>query len=74
MCFDVCFYFVNVNFFKEVIEVEVECCKGKFKFFILDVNSINSVDSSGLYVLEEICEFLVVLNIEFYMMSVKGLF
>ncbi|WP_421948856.1 SulP family inorganic anion transporter [Phaeodactylibacter xiamenensis] len=72
MRFDARLYFANVNFFKETIEAEVERRKGKLKLFILDANSINSADSSGLHALEEIREFLASLNIEFYMTSVKG--
>ena len=72
MRFDARLYFANVNFFKETIEAEVERRKTDLKLFILDANSINRVDSSGVHALEEIKDYLDNLNIEFYMSSVKG--
>ncbi|MEQ8707226.1 MAG: solute carrier family 26 protein [Phaeodactylibacter sp.] len=72
MRFDARLYFANVNFFKETIETEIERRKDKLKLFILDANSINSVDSSGVHALEEINTYLQSLDIDFYMTSVKG--
>ncbi len=72
MRFDARLYFANVNFFKETIEAEVERRKDRLQLFILDANSINSVDSSGIHALEEIHEYLESMGVEFYMTSVKG--
>ncbi|TXB62630.1 SulP family inorganic anion transporter [Phaeodactylibacter luteus] len=72
MRFDARLYFANVNFFKEAIEAEVEKRKDSLKLFILDANSINSIDSSGVHALEELADELKAQGIEFYMTSVKG--
>lgn len=72
MRFDARLYFANVNFFKETIEEEIDKRKDELKLFILDANSINSVDSSGIHALDEILEYCQSLGIEFYMTSVKG--
>lgn len=72
MRFDARLYFANVNYFKETIEAEIDQRKDSLRLFLLDANSINSVDSSGVHALEEILDYLNALNIEFYMTSVKG--
>jgi SulP family sulfate permease len=72
MRFDARLYFGNVNFFKESIEAEIEKRKETLKMFILDANSINSADSSGIHALEDILEYCESLNIQMAMTSVKG--
>lgn len=72
MRFDARLYFANVNYFKEKIEAELQKRKGKLKLFILDANSINGADSSGLHALEELHDLLQSQGITFYMTSVKG--
>jgi SulP family sulfate permease len=72
MRFDARLYFANVNFFKDKIESEIEARKDKLKLFILDANSINGIDSSGVHALEEILEYCNSQGIAFYMTSVKG--
>lgn len=72
MRFDARLYFANVNYFKEKIEAELQKRKGKLKLFILDANSINGADSSGLHALEELYDLLQSQGITFYMTSVKG--
>lgn len=72
MRFDARLYFANVNFFRETIEAEIEERKDKLKLFILDANSINGADSSGVHALEEVSAYLQSLGIEFFMTSVKG--
>ena len=55
--FDARLYFANVSFFKEKIEAEV-INKGKvLKLFILDADSMNGIDSSGIYAIKEMIEF-----------------
>jgi len=72
MRFDARLYFANVSFFKDTIEEAIEARRDKLKLFILDANSINSADSSGIHALDEILEYCQSLGIEFYMTSVKG--
>ncbi|MEM6964991.1 MAG: solute carrier family 26 protein [Bacteroidota bacterium] len=70
--FDARLYFANVNFFKEKIEKEIQA-KGKdLELFILDANSINGIDSSGVHAVEELIEYCQDRNIKFQFVSVKG--
>lgn len=70
--FDARLYFANVNFFKEQIEKEIGA-KGKdLKLFILDADSINGIDSSGVHAIEEVLEYCQDRNIEFQFVGVKG--
>ena len=70
--FDARLYFANVNFFKENIEKEIEQ-KGKgLQLVILDADSINGIDSSGVHALEEVIDFCQAKNISFQFAGVKG--
>ncbi|MCB0570948.1 MAG: solute carrier family 26 protein [Phaeodactylibacter sp.] len=72
MRFDARLYFANVAYFKDKIEEQLEK-KGKaLKLFVLDANSINSVDSSGMHALEDIYQLCKTQGVEFYLSSVKG--
>lgn len=72
MRFDARLYFANVAYFKDKIEEQIEK-KGKaLKLLILDANSINSVDSSGMHALEDIYDLCKAQGIEFYLTNVKG--
>lgn len=72
MRFDARLYFANVAYFKDKIEEQIEK-KGKaLKLFILDANSINSIDSSGMHALEDIDDYCKTQGVEFYLSSVKG--
>ena len=72
MRFDARLYFANVNYFKEKIESEIARKGDKLKLFILDANSINGMDSSGMHALEEIVGLCREAGVEFNMASVKG--
>jgi len=72
MRFDARLYFANVNYFKERIEEEIAQKGDKLKLFILDANSINGMDSSGMHALEEIAGYCRDLGLEFNVASVKG--
>lgn len=72
MRFDARLYFANVNYFKERIEEEIAQKGDKLKLFILDANSINGMDSSGMHALEEIAGYCHDLGLEFNVASVKG--
>ncbi|MCB0592823.1 MAG: solute carrier family 26 protein [Lewinellaceae bacterium] len=72
MRFDARLYFANVSFFKDKIEEEIAKRSGKLRLFILDANSINGLDSSGMHALEEIAGFCRESGVGFNMASVKG--
>ncbi|MCB9266333.1 MAG: solute carrier family 26 protein [Lewinellaceae bacterium] len=72
MRFDARLYFANVNYFKEKMEEEIARKGKKLKLLILDANSINGLDSSGMHALEEIIDFCHAQGIEFDLASVKG--
>lgn len=72
MRFDARLYFANVNYFKEKIEAEIARKGKKLKLFILDANSINGLDSSGMHALEEIIDYCKAQGITFNIASVKG--
>lgn len=70
--FDARLYFANVSFFKEKIEEEI-IKKGKgLKLFILDADSMNGMDSSGVHAIKDIIEFCDDRNIQFQFVGVKG--
>ena len=70
--FDSQLYFANVQYFKDKLDKFVEE-KGKLlKLIIIDGESINSIDSSGIYMLEELIEKYKSLNIEIALTSMKG--
>ena len=70
--FDARLYFANVSFFKEKVEAEI-LKKGKaLKLFLLDADSMNGVDSSGVHAIEDIIEFCQDRNIQFQFVGVKG--
>ena len=72
MRFDARLYFANVNFFKDAIEKEVTK-KGKaLKLVVLDADSINHIDSSGLHALKDMIDNCKSQNIEFYLAGLKG--
>ncbi len=70
--FDARLYFANVSYFKETLEEEILNKGKKLKLVILDANSMNGMDSSGVHALEEVIEFCEERKIEFNMVSVKG--
>ena len=72
MRFDARLYFANVNFFKDAIEKEI-LNKGKvLKLIVLDADSINHIDSSGLHALKDVIENCKNQNIEVYFAGLKG--
>ena len=70
--FDARLYFANVSFFKEKVEAEI-LKKGKsLKLFLLDADSMNGIDSSGVHAIKDIIEFCEDRNIQFQFVGVKG--
>lgn len=72
MRFDARLYFANVNYFKERVEEEMAKKGKKLKLFVLDANSINGLDSSGMHAMEEIIDHCNEQGIAFNLASVKG--
>ena len=70
--FDARLYFANVSFFKEKIEKEIEAKGEQLRLFILDADSINGIDSSGVHAIEEIIDYCEDRNIEIQFAGLKG--
>ncbi len=70
--FDARLYFANVNFFKDSIERETQKRGDVLKLVVLDADSINHIDSSGLHGLQELIASLKSQNIQFYIAGLKG--
>jgi SulP family sulfate permease len=70
--FDAGLYFANVGYFKDVIKKHIKEKGDHLKAFFLDADSINNIDSSAVYVLEEIVDECRSRGIKFYIISVKG--
>ncbi len=70
--FDARLYFANVSYFKERLMEEI-LAKGKtLKLVILDADSMNGMDSSGVHALEELIESCKENQIKFYIVGIKG--
>jgi SulP family sulfate permease len=70
--FDAQLHFANTTYFKDVIYNEAQN-KGKdLKIIIIDGESLNNLDSSGVYALEEILKYFKEKNIELYFTGLKG--
>ncbi len=70
--FDARLYFANINFFKSTLEREVEKKGPSLKLIILDADSMNGIDSSGLHTFDEIIENSKTQGIQFYVAGLKG--
>jgi SulP family sulfate permease len=70
--FDAGLYFANIGYFKEVIKKHIKEKGDQLKAFFLDADSINNIDSSAVYALEEIVDECRDQGIKFYIIAVKG--
>lgn len=70
--FDAQLYFANVNFFIDKIIEEINIKGAELQLLIIDANSINNVDSSGLHAIEEVLTYCKDRNIRVAFSSVKG--
>lgn len=70
--FDARLYFANVNFFKESIEKEIQNKGNALKLVVLDADSINHIDSSGLHGLKDLISHCKSKGIQFYIAGLKG--
>ena len=70
--FDAQLFFANVSFFKDQLEEFVIKKGEKLKLIIIDGESINSIDSSGIYMLTDIINKYKEMNIEIAFSGMKG--
>lgn len=70
--FDARLYFANTNHFKETIETAIINKGNALRLLIIDADSINSIDSSGVHAIEEIIALCKERNIELFLVGVKG--
>ena len=70
--FDARLYFANVNYFKESIEKEIQEKGNVLKLVVLDADSMNSIDSSGVHGLKDLIDHCKTKNIQFYIAGIKG--
>lgn len=70
--FDAPLYFANVEHFKETINQKIKKSGENLKLVILDASAINSIDSTGVYTLEELIYELKERRIEFYISGAIG--
>jgi len=70
--YDAPLYFANIQHFKEVLNTEVKRKGDSLKAVILPTNSIYSVDSSGIHVLDEIIENCNEQQLQLYITGVRG--
>ncbi len=70
--FDAQLFYANSNYFRDKLD-ELAEEKGDFlKLIVLDAESINRVDSTGIEILKERIKYYKKRNIEFYFAGVKG--
>lgn len=72
MRFDAQLYFANVNHFRESIDDLVSKKGNALRAIVINAESINNLDSSGVHALEELIEQYRQQNIGVYFVSVKG--
>jgi SulP family sulfate permease len=70
--FDAQLFYANASYFIETLELMVEEKGPKLKLIVLDAESINRVDSTGVEMLKERIRFYHKKNILFYFAGVKG--
>lgn len=65
-------YYANVEHFLQSIKNQINEHPGKLKALILDADSINGIDSSGIHAINDLIEECQSRNLPFLMTSVKG--
>lgn len=70
--FDAQLFFANVQYFKDKLESSVAGKGNKLKLIIIDGESINSIDSSGVYMLNDVITKYRRLNIDIAFTGMKG--
>jgi SulP family sulfate permease len=70
--FDAQLFFANTYYFKEKLEELVLSNREKLKIIIIDGESINSIDSSGVYMLSDVIEKYKSMGIDIAFTGMKG--
>jgi SulP family sulfate permease len=70
--FDAQLFFANVQYFKDKLESSVAEKGDKLKLIIIDGESINSIDSSGVYMLNDVIAKYRSMNIDIAFTGMKG--
>jgi len=70
--FDAQLFFANVQYFKDKLEESVAEKGDKLKLLIIDGESINSIDSSGVYMLNDVITKYRSMNIDIAFTGMKG--
>lgn len=70
--FDAQLFFANVQYFKDKLEDSVIEKGNKLKLIIIDGESINSIDSSGVYMLSDVIAKYKSMNIDIVFTGMKG--
>jgi SulP family sulfate permease len=70
--FDAQLHFANTTFFKDTIISESQKKGSDLKVIIIDGESLNNLDSSGVYALEEILKYFNEKEVYLYFSSLKG--
>ena len=70
--FDAQLFYANANYFRERLDDMVSKRKGKLKLIVLDAESINRLDSTGIEMLKERIRYYAKRDVQFYFAGVKG--
>jgi SulP family sulfate permease len=70
--FDAQLFFANVQYFKDKLEDSIIEKGNKLKLIIIDGESINSIDSSGVYMLSDVIAKYKSMNIDIAFTGMKG--
>jgi len=70
--FDARLYYANVAYFLEELKQRIDEKGAELKLFILDADSINGVDSTGIHALEELASYCENRKIEIRIVGLKG--
>ncbi|WP_457610723.1 SulP family inorganic anion transporter, partial [Lutibacter sp.] len=70
--FDAQLHFANTTYFKDTIYNEAQKKGDDLKVIIIDGESLNNLDSSGVYALEEILKYFKEKKIDIYFTGLKG--
>ena len=70
--FDAQLHFANTTYFKDTIYKEAQKKGKNLKVIVIDGESLNNLDSSGVYALEEILKYFKEKNIKLYFTGLKG--
>jgi sulfate permease, SulP family len=70
--YDADLYFANVNHFREIFKTVIENKGESLKLLIINADSINQIDSTALYMLDEFYQDLKNRNIQLYFTGIKG--